>query len=268
MFPPIYPLSSLRLTTFGKDPELIRKFLEKRPLRLSEPLWNLLRKFDLIRSPDDQRIHLFKKSPDSSSAHTVFSHGVHRALMASLALDPRTKNIQVSYVQSADLGIDFLFVEEESLLKIHEKWLDFQKIHETASCQISRLTSKSASTPQVFVCDHIVSDLYGQVLTEIIANLDLGKGESMALIRTLRHTARDLLQQMPRKVQVMHTGQAHELQVSWMDCDSGLILDEYRHNIQYCVSLHRQSTCPLKALSCPVYNGELMLFTQLRLTYR
>ena len=163
--------------------------------------------------------------------------------MASLALNPQTQNIKVAYVQSPDPGIDFLFSANQSLLQIHDKWLDFKKIHETASCQVSVLVHGHALGPGSFSCDHIVEELYELVLADVTESLGLGKGELAMFARTLRHKARDMLRQMPRRVNVMVTGNPCQLEVSWIDCNGDLVSDLYGINVQYCVTLHRESTC-------------------------
>lgn len=211
---------------------------------LSQTLWRLLRRFNLARTPVEQRAHLFRGSPESEFIPDVFSISVHRALLASLTLDSRMRNIRVSYVKSSHIDIDFLFTAQESLLQINEKWLDFQRIHETAICHISSTISESALLSKAFACDHIVDNLLELVMLDIICSLNLTKDESMSLVRKLHHTARDLLQQMPRRIEVMQSV-ARQLQISWTDCDPGLILYEYRRNIEYSVHLHRKSTCSL-----------------------
>lgn len=182
--------------------------------------------------------------------------------MASLALDSRMENIRVSYVQSAHTSIDFLFTAKESLLQINDKWLDFQSIHETASCHVSSLIAGSSFVSDVFVCNHIVDDLYGLVLVDIAASLNLTKDESMSFVRKLRHAARDMLQQMPRKIESIQT-EAHELQISWTDWDTGLIFNEYRMNVKYSVQLHQKSTCPHYKCFFQGLHGELMHFPRL-----
>lgn len=257
-----------KLTVSSKDSKLIQECLKKQPLKLSEPLWKLLRKFNLVRSPDEQRTHLFRRSPVSQFTPTLFSISVHRAFMAWLALDSRMRNINVSYVQNTYTAIDFLFTAGESLLQINDKWLDFKRVHETASCRISSSMSESSFVPGVFVCDHLIDDLYGLVLVDIADSLNLTKDESMGLVRTLRHAARDMLQQMPRRVESRQP-RAHELQITWADFDTGSIIPEYLLNTEYSVQLHRRSTCPLyRSVSQGLHGGLMYLpvLSQLFLT--
>lgn len=239
---------------------MIRRCLKKQPLRLSEPLWNILRKFRLIQTADEKRVDLFKASQPCDAKSTVFSENVDRALLSSLALDSRTRNIRVSYVQSTDTGIDLLFTTKESCLQIHEKWLDFQRIHETASCQVSNLAHGLASGSEGFACDHIVEELYELVLAEIMPSLDLEKDAAGTVSRSLRHKARDKLRQMPRNIKVLATENPLELEVSWADCDSSLLSSLYGIDVQYCVELHRKSTCSEKKQMLLAGSGESWLF--------
>src|SRR5436305_8589685 len=155
------------LTWHLKACDLIRRSLKKVPLPLSEPLWNILRRFSLIRTPDEQRIYLFRNSPLSTKIFTSFSRNIFRSLLASFAIHPRTRLIQLLPVQGGGSGIDLLFSKEEARLRIHEKWFDFDKIHETAPCQVSHLVATYGLRLEGFSCDHIVEELFELDLSEI-----------------------------------------------------------------------------------------------------
>ena len=118
---------------------IIAMDLKNRPEKLPKALWKILRKFSLARTPQEERIHLFENSETIVVNEDRFCVGVLRAFSASLSLDGRMEDIQVQLVKGGDTEIDLLFREHEKLLRIHEKWVDFQRIHEGASCEVSRL---------------------------------------------------------------------------------------------------------------------------------
>jgi hypothetical protein len=104
---------------------IITTDLNKRPEKLPKALWNILRNFSLARTPQEERIHLFENSKTIEINEDPFCVGVLRALSASLSLDRRMEGMKVQFVNGGDTEIDLLFREEEKLLRVHEKWIDF-----------------------------------------------------------------------------------------------------------------------------------------------
>lgn len=86
-----------------KTCDFIRKSLKKQPSPLSVPLWNLLRRFSLIRTPQEQR-DLFRNSELAEVKWTTFAINVDRAFCASLLLDPGLPLIKTLYVRGGDTG--------------------------------------------------------------------------------------------------------------------------------------------------------------------
>lgn len=149
------------------------------------------------------------------------------------------KDIKIQFVKGGETEIDLLFREEEKLLRIHEKWINFQRIHEGASCEVSRLAQEQPVEMEAFSCDHVVEDLFELALNDIRGQLKLTPSESV----TLRRVARERIQQIPRLINVSRTGQANELEVSWTGNECGIISKKYGTNIRYHVTLHKVSTC-------------------------
>lgn len=152
------------------------------------------------------------------------------------------KDIKLQFVNGGDTEIDLIFREEEKVLRIHEKWIDFWRIHEDTSCEVSRLARERPVQMESFYCDHVVEDLFELALNDIRSPLELDQSEYV----TLRRIARERIQQTPQLVHVFKTGRANELGVSWTGNESEIISKKYGANIQYHVTLHRMSTCRSK----------------------
>ena len=146
------------------------------------------------------------------------------------------ESLKVQFVKGGDNKIDLLFRDEEQLLRIHEKWIDFQRIHEGDSCEMSRLARDRLVEMEAFSCDHVVEDLFELVLNNIRRPLKLDQSESV----TLRRIARERIRQIPRLTKVSRTGRPNELEVSY---ESMIISKKYGANILYHVTLHKKKTC-------------------------
>jgi hypothetical protein len=87
------------------------KSLKKTPVQLPHTLWNSLRKFALIRTPEEQRHHQLHNADVAEIPDTPYSKGVQRALSAVLALDNRTKNLNTVFKCGDETGLDLLLEE-------------------------------------------------------------------------------------------------------------------------------------------------------------
>jgi hypothetical protein len=205
-------------------------------------LWNILRKYSLVRSPQEEKVHRFAHSQTIKVKDDVFSVGVQRALKAALLLDPRLEDINIQFAKGGGTDIDLLFKEEEKVLLVHEKWANFETIHQTFSCETFRLSQRQSGKDFPFLCDHIAEDLIELTLNDIQGPLQLPPTRCMEL----RRKARERIQQTPRLIKVSRTNHPNELEVSWIGNESGLISQTYGSSIQYHVMLHRMSTCRSK----------------------
>jgi hypothetical protein len=183
--------------------------------------------------------------------------------MASLALHPKTQDVTVEYVHGAGTDVDMLFSREEKRLKVHEKWLDFNEVHETAPCEVSRVATVRDSRLDTFACDHIVEGLHELAVDAIIETLDLGQSEANSLRRSLRHEVREKLRQMPRMITVACTERPHELAVSWTDGESELIRELYGSDITYYVVMHRETLCSQQRTDLLHQNGKYTYLSSL-----
>lgn len=179
---------------------------------------------------------------------------VRRAFSAALALDTRTKGLRLVFKSAGQTGLDLLL--DKSDLLIHKKWLDFHSSHEKAACWLSRLASTSEVNVEKFSCDHIVTDLYDLVLTE------LGKGQTIepdGLTETegsLRLRVSGSLRHMLRIVEIAPGERLGEIEVSWTDQESDMAYKMHDLNLKCRITLHRESTCSNKKLDLLGPEGE------------
>lgn len=220
---------------------MVRISLKRRPVTLPKGLYDVLLRYELIRTPPQQRIHSFRNSAPSVNHSSTFSNNVKHAFRAALALSEHTGHIETSFVQGGQVDLEFLYLPAELILMVHEKWLDFEDIHETAHCPLSRKPTVPLQS-EVFFCDHIVIELYGLILPEIIKGVSVTRSRSSDLERSLRSEAQEKLQQMPRGIKVSSTQRGGELEVTWLDGESAL-LSRYFPDATVHVTLHRETTC-------------------------
>jgi hypothetical protein len=209
---------------------------------LPKTLWKLLRKFALARTPREERTRLFAKSETVEINADLFYVSILRALKASLLLDQKTEDINIQFVKGGETEIDLLFRKEEKLLQVHEKWVDFQRVHEAASCEVFRFMQEQPIEMQAFFCDHVVEDLFELALNDTRGSLELDQAKCVRL----RRVARERIRQMPRLIKVSRTVNANELEVSWTGNESGMVSKMYGADIRYYIILHRMNTCSSK----------------------
>ena len=82
--------------------------LKKEPAPLKSELWKKLRSFGLLRTPQERRERLLCDAPESLKRESAYSTGMKRALMGILALDPKTRNLEVTFKSSTVAELDLL----------------------------------------------------------------------------------------------------------------------------------------------------------------
>ena len=174
---------------------------------------------------------------------------VKRALRASLYLDPRTKDLELVFKEGGVAELDLLL--DGTQLMVNEKWLDFYDSHKNAPCWLSRLSTTAGFNSDNFSCDHVITDLYDMVLMEV--GKDSGAVEADGLLR-LRLA--ENLRQMPRLIETAPGCNAGEIDVTWMDSESGLAARLHGLDVKYRVTLHRASTCAIRRFDLVTSNGE------------
>jgi hypothetical protein len=217
---------------------VIRNDLRKEPYNLPAALWRILRKHSLVRTADEERHTLFAQS-ERVPHRTLFSFTIGRALFASMLLDPLLCAIRFQFVTGANTNIDLVYNHEQKLIKIHEKWIDFEKSHKDVSCDALSMRENGNEESDLFSCDHIVDDLFELVVGAVRDALPLSQKQCWIL----RSTARQLLHRMPRMVRLSRTATPNQLKLTWTGNESSFISKTFAKHIRYVVILHNRSTC-------------------------
>ena len=226
--------------TRNQDVEIISKSLRKKPKQLPASLWTPLRKYTLVRTPQEQQCFLLEKAPHSQHKETRYSASVKRSLRAALALDQSTQNFTLDFKTGASVDLDLLLVDDSLL--VNDKWLDFEESHKNAPCWLSQQSVGQVTT---FSCLHVLTHLYDLVLVELTRYLETKTGRTIAMEPSLSLRVRENLQQMPLVVETILTEAACELKVSWSDSDHDLA-SVHGLDPKCQVTLHRESTCSQK----------------------
>jgi hypothetical protein len=203
-------------------------------------LWRILRKHSLIRTADEERRILFTQS-ERVPCRTLFSQNIFRALFASMTLDPRVRAIHVQFMTGGNTNIDLVYNHERKLIQIHQKWIDFEKSHNDASCDAFLMRDIGSTKDGLFSCDHIVDDLFELIVGALRNDLSISPMQSW----TLRRAARQLVHRMPRMVRLTETATPNQLKLTWIGNESSCISKTFAKNMRYIAILHKMSTCPI-----------------------
>ena len=197
-----------------------------------------------MRTVQEQRVHLFQHSPLAVIMETPYSTSVKRALSAALALDVRTKDLELVFKSGDTTRLDLLLGDDGRQLMIHEKWLNFQASHHEVACQLSRLKSGDPRWERdAFYCDHVIDYLYDLVLTELPEDENEKTTNSIEKNSSLRLRVSESLKKMPRMIQNVPGDQPGEIEVSWTENESIMIAKLHESQFKCQVTLHRESTC-------------------------
>ncbi|OAP56275.1 hypothetical protein AYL99_09454 [Fonsecaea erecta] len=222
------------------DEDIISKELKKRPLKLGKKIWSILRKEPpLMRTPLEERNHLFESSQRIEPGQDIFGLNIIRALNGAFTLHPELSNVNIEFVDGADTAIDLLYAADRNLLRIHAKWLDVARVHEGSCCEFFKVAGEQLTSESAFFCDHVVQDLLAAAFEEVRTPLGL----TLATAAWLRRNANEYLRKMPRAIRMRFLDAGKKLKVEWVGNESGAFTVRYGANIQYCVTLHKESTC-------------------------
>jgi hypothetical protein len=227
-----------------KDVELIRKSLKREPVQLSSFIWEPLRRYGLVRTPQEQQYHLLRNAPVANVTETLYSLGVRRTLSAALAVDKRTRELSLEFRSGYTAGLDLLI--DGSHLLIHERCLDFYASHDTNPCRLASLASGRVIKIETFSCDHIVMDLYELILDELTEEPESNGGEPAPSRSSLYLQVSESMREMPRKIEIAQGPNTGEIEVTWVDFASDMASRLHGLNIKGRVILHRESTCSRK----------------------
>ncbi|KIW81369.1 hypothetical protein Z517_04394 [Fonsecaea pedrosoi CBS 271.37] len=222
------------------DEDIILTELKKQPLKLGKKLWTILRQEPpLMRTPLEERDHLFGTSQPIKPDMDIFSLSIIHALNGSFAQDPRMGNIRIEFVDGANTDIDLLYSSDQALLQIHAKWLDVVRVHQESSCEFFQVAGQQMTDESAFFCDHVVQDLLEAAFDEIREQLEL----TPVTAARLRRQAVEYLRKMPRAIKMSSANGGRKLKVEWTGNESGAFMLRYGSNIHYWVTLHKERSC-------------------------
>ncbi|OAL39774.1 hypothetical protein AYO20_00686 [Fonsecaea nubica] len=222
------------------DEDIILRELKKQPLKLGKKLWTILRQEPpLMRTPLEERDHLFGTSQPIKPDMDIFGLSIIHALNGTFAQDPKMGNIRIEFVDGADTDIDLLYSSDQALLQIHAKWLDVVRVHQGSSCEFFQVAGEQMTDESAFFCDHVVQDLLEAAFDEIREQLEL---TPMTAAR-LRRQAVEYLRKMPRAIKMSSANGGRKLKVEWAGNESGAFMLRYGSNIHYWVTVHKERSC-------------------------
>ncbi|KAL1953003.1 hypothetical protein VTO42DRAFT_3774 [Malbranchea cinnamomea] len=207
---------------------------------LPKTLWNIFKFFDLARSPSEELQVIFSRAQEGKVKDCVFSRGVRRGLEACLLFDSKTTFVRPKFVDLGQVAAEGHYDYTTGLI-IHDKWIDFKRIHDQLPCSLS--LSKAVAVGEAQVCIHVIEELFALSLSVILprfGQLFYGPSGINTLMQT-RHHARYLLEQMPQKVELSQTRYRGQLLVTWVDGESKAI--PKKRTTKFYVILHCEATC-------------------------
>lgn len=202
-------------------------------------IWDILRKYNFVRTPEEEQIRLLDTAPEAVDIGSSYSESIKRALTASLQLDSRTKSLQLSFRSGAKADLDMLL--SGATLKINELWLDFSASHEKSPCYLSRKRSNGVHNTNCFSCHHVVLRLHELILEELARHS--GTQTAVESADSLNQRVRENLSQMPIMIKASPGKSPCSIDVSWIDLDP--VTKLHGLHPKCCVTLHRESSCSL-----------------------
>jgi len=217
------------------------KSLKKEPVPLSAPIWVSLRRYNLLRTPDEQRHHLLFNAPNSAYELTAYSTGVLRTLKAILALDQRTKDLEIFFKDGEYAELDLLL--DRSRLLINDKWLDFDASHALSFCALFAEANDDEVKIDTFSCNHVVTELYNLILVELSRDSSSELGIPPDTDNSLHQKVSEKIRQIPHKVDCKPGNSAGVIHVSWVHSESEKDWKLHGVSRHGRVILHRENTC-------------------------
>ncbi|OAL28960.1 hypothetical protein AYO22_02396 [Fonsecaea multimorphosa] len=220
------------------DEDIISKELKRQPAKLGKKIWWVLRRHEppLMRTPLEERNHLFETSELVQPGKDMFSLNIIHALKGSFALNAELSRVKIEFLDGADTAIDLLYSADRNLLQIHAKWLDVAQVHQVSSCEFFKVAGEQMESDSPFFCDHVIQDLLEAAFEEVRVPLNLAP----ATAACLRRNAVEYLRKMPRAIKMTVLDAGKKLKVKWAGNESGVFTARYGPYIHYWVTLHEE----------------------------
>jgi len=225
--------------------EGIKNGLKKDPARLPENLWNMLRSDSLIRTAQEEQMQLFQNAVECKAPETLYAKNIERGLKATLALWKETDEMKMRFVSSDNDDIDMAVDRKERTLNIHQRWLNYEEMHQKHQCRELVLND-------CFVCDHIIEELTRSILG---AMYRLTVRDQEGILRGVRNH----LRWMPRDICARKGNQPGCLQVSWRDGETESISRLIGSALEYHIVLHEERCASLMTELLHGEPGSLLL---------
>ncbi|KAJ5588760.1 hypothetical protein N7537_011438 [Penicillium hordei] len=220
-----------------KSLETITKYLKLQPQTLSLVLWRILRKHNLILTPDEELQRRLEEFEVIQIPSMRFAQEFDRALRALLVATSITRNVTVLYVRAGDEETDIAFSKNKNTLYIHEKWLYTERAHLDSDCPV-RLSPQIESDS--FFCEHIVHEIYHRAVGLINPSVEwiiYGESKPNKSLYLSPQMVQQKLHDMPRHVRVVENEDS-SIQVLWDDGHSHAFSQFYGSSVEYIAILH------------------------------
>lgn len=228
---------------------MIRESTGKKPTRLPESFWSLLRSVSPIRTIEEEQRECFRDTRICAVPRSVFARTTDRALRACLALLQATKDIRVLYVNSSTGKLDVFYDAKSSTLKIHHRWLDFDNVHQATSCR-TLFPNNIGGNSAPYFCGHVVEELLALSISSIFKASPLLWATEMRYMRQIRR----LIRLLPHSITISsHPG---GLQVTWEDNEAESFRKLDGFGADYVVVLHAEQCTSARAALLRSDTGE------------
>lgn len=200
-------------------------------------LWRILRKHNLILTPDEELQRRLEEFEVIQIPGTRFAQEFDRALRALLVATSITRNVSVLYVRAGDEETDIAFAKNKKTLYIHERWLYTQRAHLDSDCPV-RMSPQIESDS--FFCEHIVHEIYHRAVALINPSVEwtiYGESKPNKSLYLSPQMVQQKLHDMPRHVRVVENEDT-AIQVLWEDGHSHAFSRLYGSSVEYIAILH------------------------------
>jgi hypothetical protein len=208
-----------------------------------------------VRTPQKERHRLLHDAPIADETSALYASMAKRLLSAALCLGMRTRDLKLVFKSRFSAELDVLV--EGSDLMINDKWLDFQASHEEVPCWLSLSATTTELNSDISLCDHVITTLFDQILMELTKDDRVQQDGIVETDGLLRLKLTENLRQMPRMVRTAQGCNSSEIEVTWTNSESDWAANFHGLDVQFRVTLHRQSTCFDKILDLVAPNAQL-----------
>jgi hypothetical protein len=171
---------------------------------------------------------------------------LERTLRSALALDSRTRGLELSFRSGAGTDLDMLL--KDTCLLVNDKWWDFDTSHAISPCSLFLTASAENIKIDQFSCTHVLTELYDLILVELSKDSNTDRTRISETHGSLRLKITEKMYQMPCKVGVAPGDKHGQIDVTWIHPESAKVASLYGLHWKGRITLHRESLCSNKKL--------------------